>query len=84
MTALTIAPEEELSWEINDPNTYYPSRTLSKIYRPLPDIPPLTTSRYVVPRALSVNLGFTVLYDRPPNTSTSVFKSVTNGLTGGY
>lgn len=85
MTSLTITPEEEMSWEINDPDIYYPSKTLSSKYRTTPNIDPfIAQDRYVVPRALNINLGFTVLYDKPPTTAAKVFKSVTDGTTGGY
>jgi len=84
MTSLTVAPEQELSWEINDPDRDYPSGTLSPIYSLLSSNIPGKKTPYVVPRALNINLGFTVLHDRPPTTAARVFNSVSDGTTGGY
>jgi len=93
MTALTVTPIEDLSWEINDPDLQHPSKTLSAEYTTLGGSIPFDFStkkfkkqdtldpligedRYVVPRGLNVNLGFTVLHDNPPYTGvSSVFNS---------
>ena len=85
MTSLTVAPEEELSWEINDPDQDYPSNTLSPIYSLLSSKIPGRQKRYIVPRALTVNLGFTVLHDTVPTTAAKVFKAKTDaGASVGY
>jgi hypothetical protein len=77
MTSLTMAPIEELPWEIGDPDAGgdYPSKTLHPIYRLLSGVPKLTPERYIVPRGLNINLGFTVLHDAPPTTANAVFRS---------
>ena len=82
MTALTVTPEEEMAWEINDPDRDYPSRTLSPIYSLLEKAPPGKKSRYVVPRVLNVNMGFTVLHDSIPTTASKVFKTNTDNSSG--
>ena len=77
MTSLTVSPEPEMSWEINDPDRDYPSRTLSPIYSLLETNVPGSKKRYVVPRVLNINLSFTVLHDSIPTTANKVFKSIT-------
>jgi len=82
MTALTVTPIEELAWEINDPDIAHPSPTLNSTYallalkKPSLDLEFIEEDRYVVPRGLNINFGFTVLHDNPPYTDVSnVFNS---------
>jgi len=77
MTSLTTTPMEELAWEISDPDPKadYPSKTLNHEYRLFSLPPKASTERYVVPRGLTINLGFTVLHDAPPTTANAVFKT---------
>ena len=86
MTSLNVAPVEDLSWEINDPDLDYPSRTLDFRYR-INDLPSpgATQQRYVVPRALNISFGFTVLHYEVPTTAAQAFSSVkgsSNSSTG--
>lgn len=74
LTGLTVTPVEELSWEINDPDKDYPSKTLSARYG-APSIQNSGTSQpYVVPRALDLSLNFTILHDEVPATFSGIFK----------
>ena len=90
MTSLTTTPMEELAWEISNPETSYPSKTLSLLHdhslgSVLSTAPSAlitqnvgildSPDRYVVPRGLTMNLGFTVLHDAPPTTANAVFKT---------
>ena len=88
MTALTVTPIEELAWEISDPETSYPSNTLSLLHNDGLTVPAGAAAaalnvakidqRYIVPRGLNINLGFTVIHDTIPTTAASVFRSKTD------
>ena len=90
LTTLTSAPIAELAWEIGDPDTSHPSKTLSMQHPDPTLIVPLGPAaaalnalipeeRYVVPRGVTISLGFTVLHDIAPTTAAKVFKQYTQG-----
>lgn len=85
LTGLTVAPIEELAWEINDPDKDYPSNTLDVRYSAqIPNITG-TKQRYIVPRGLNMSLNFTVIHDEVPTTAAKAFRSKTDSSTStGY